>query len=88
MKLRQDNILISICQEFCPQGVSASVHARIHPSGRHLLSWQTPSSGQTPPADTTPGQTTPWSYTPCPVHAGIYMATAADGMHPNGMHSC
>ena len=25
---------------------------------------------------------------PCPVHAGIDMATAADGTHPNGMHSC
>ena len=27
-------------------------------------------------------------YTPCPVHAGIDMATAADGTHPTGMHSC
>ena len=25
---------------------------------------------------------------PCPVHAGIHMATAADGTHPIGMHSC
>ena len=25
---------------------------------------------------------------PCPVHAGIHMATAADGTHPTGMHSC
>ena len=24
----------------------------------------------------------------CPVHAGIDMATAADGTHPTGMHSC
>ena len=24
----------------------------------------------------------------CPVHAGIDMATAADGAHPTGMHSC
>ena len=24
---------------------------------------------------------------PCPVHARIHMATAADGMHPTGMHS-
>ena len=36
----------------------------------------------------TPGQTPPWVDTPCPVHAGIYMATAADGLHPTGMHSC
>ena len=27
-------------------------------------------------------------HTPCPVHAGIDMATAADGMHPTAMHSC
>ena len=26
--------------------------------------------------------------TPHPVHAGIDMATAADGTHPTGMHSC
>ena len=26
--------------------------------------------------------------TQCPVHAGIDMATAADGTHPTGMHSC
>ena len=25
---------------------------------------------------------------PCPVHAGIGMASAADGTHPTGMHSC
>ena len=25
---------------------------------------------------------------PCPVHAGIDMVTAADRMHPSGMHSC
>ena len=31
-----------------------------------------------------PGQTHP----PCPVHAGIDSATAADGTHPTGMHSC
>ena len=33
---------------------------------------------------TPPGQTHP----PCPVHAGIDSATAADGTHPTGMHSC
>ena len=42
-------------------GMSASVHAEIHPPGR-----QPP--GQTPP----PQQT----------------ATAVDGTHPTGMHSC
>ena len=56
-----------------------------HPLGRHH-----------PQADTTPSQCM-LGYTPvhagihtppCPVHAGIDMATAADGMHPTGMHSC
>ena len=28
------------------------------------------------------------THTPCPVHGGIGMATAADDMHPTGMHSC
>ena len=39
--------------------------------------------GRHPPADTAPVQTPP-----CPVHAGTHMATAADGTHPTGMHSC
>ena len=50
----------------------------------------------TPPGRHTPlGQTCPrvqcmlgYTHTPCPVHAGIVMATAADGTHPTGMHSC
>ena len=54
-------------------GVSAPVHAGIHPLG------QTPPAEQALPLDTHP---------PCPVHAGIHMATAADGTHPTGMHSC
>ena len=32
--------------------------------------------------------TSAWSDTQCPVHAGIDMATAADGTHPTGWHSC
>ena len=67
--------------------MSAPVHTGIHPLGRHPL-------GRHPPlADTPLGQTTPaqcmLGYTPpCPVHAGIDMATAADVTHPTGMHSC
>ena len=30
----------------------------------------------------------PGRHPPCPVHAGIDMATAADGTHPAGMRSC
>ena len=75
-KLRQGNIFTSVYQEFCPQGgwVSASVHAAIHtsPLGRHPLSRHPPGQTHTHRADPTPGQT----------------ATAADGTHPTGMHSC
>ena len=62
-KLRKGNVFTPVCQSFCSQGVSASVHAGIH---------------------NPPGQTHPL----CPVHAGIDSATAADGTHPTGMHSC
>ena len=64
-----------------------------HRLSRHSLS--TPSPGQTPsrhPSGQTPPTQCMMGYTPpCPVHAGIYpllAATAADGTHPTGMHSC
>ena len=47
------------------------------------LPGQTPPLGRHPPAQCILGYTPP-----CPVHAGIDMATAADGTHPTGMHSC
>ena len=60
-----------------------------HPLGRHPLGRHHPQAD--PPSQCMLGYTpvhagihTP----PCPVHAGIDMATAADGMHPTGMHSC
>ena len=46
-----------------------------HPLGRYP-SWQTSSWVDTPWADT------PWADTP------LGMATASDGTHPTGMHSC
>ena len=60
-------------------GVSVSVHAGIPPPT------PTPPGqlGRHPPWQTPPGQTPL-----CSVHAGIDMATAADGTHPTGMHSC
>ena len=67
------------------------------PLGRHHPPGQTPPPpGQTPPLPSVCWDThTPapakcmLGYTsPCPVHAGIDMATAADGTHPTGMHSC
>ena len=53
--------------------MSAPVHAGIHtPLGRHP-----------------PGRHPHWADSPlCPVHAGKDMATAVDGTHPTGMHSC
>ena len=58
----------------------ACVKNSVHGAGGVCLSacWDTP-PGQTP---------SPPPGTPCPVHAGIDMATAADGTHPTGMHSC
>ena len=48
--------------------------------------WADPSPRDPPWADTpwadTPRQTPPWADTPLPA------ATAADGTHPTGMHSC
>ena len=52
-------------------------------------------------ADTPLGRHPPWADTPCQVQAGIHIpaqsmlgyppppaATAVDGTHPTGMHSC
>ena len=75
----QGNVFTSVCQEFCPRGgVYPSMHWGRHPLSRHTL------------CPVHSGIHTP----PCPVHAGIYpppptsTATAADGKHPTGMHSC
>ena len=67
---------------FVHKGVSPSVYRHLPPP-------------QTPPSQCMLGYTLPLlpdqcmlRYTPpCPVHAGIDMATAADGTHPTGMHS-
>ena len=71
------------------------------PPGRHppgqTPPWQTPLPGRHPRADTTQADTPLLSAcwdkrpSPCLVHAGIHpppAATAADGTHPTGMHSC
>ena len=65
--------------------------------GRHLLGRHLPRQcmlGYTAPVqcmlgytDTAPLSSAYW-HTQCPVHAGIDMATAADGTHPTLMHSC
>ena len=56
---------------FCPRGVSASVHAGIHPPNKQ------------PPGQTPLGQTPPWADTPYPVHAGIHTPCPVyAGIHP------
>ena len=104
-------VFTPVCHSVHGEGaLSVSVHAGIHPPGRH-----TP-LGYTRPGQTHPGRHTPWADTPlpqadiplgkhspgqtppcllgacwdtqCPVHAGIDMATAANGTHPTWMHSC
>ena len=51
-----------------------------HPLGRHPLWADTPAGIHTPPAQCMLGYTSPPPPTPA--------ATAADGTHPTGMHSC
>ena len=51
--------------------------------------WVDSLPGQQPPLGRHPLPSAYWDTPPpCPVHAGIDMATAADGTHPTGMHSC
>ena len=59
-----------------------------HPPGQTLPLGQTPPPrGQTHLPGRHPLPSACWD-TQCPVHAGIDMATAAEGMHHTGMHSC
>ena len=52
-KLRQGNIFTSVCQKFCPGGVSALVDA-----GKHTT-WQAPRRADTPAGQTIPSWTDP-----------------------------
>ena len=76
-------IFTPVCQSFCFQGVSASVHAGIHtplradtpleqrpPGSRHPPEADTPLEADTP----SPEADTPWEADtpPCAVHAGRY----------------
>ena len=75
---------------FLHLSVSHSVHGGVCLSA----CWDTHTPRQTPLPRQTPHP--PWQthppaqcmlgYTPCPVHAGIDTATAADVTHPTGMH--
>ena len=87
----QGGVYLSACWDTHPQ---ADTPQEQTPPWADTPSWAHPPTGQTPP----PGQTSPlgrhpppsayWDTPPCPVHAGIDMATAAVGTHPTGMHSC
>ena len=60
------------------------------PLGRHLPGrprGYTP-HGETPPEQTPPRQTPPWADIPQQMPPSQQMATAVDGAHPTGMHSC
>ena len=84
---------------FSQVSVSHSVHMGCLPDTPHP--GQTPPWAN-PPGQTPPGQTPPRQTPHFPVHAGIHTpsaqwmlgytplpaATAADGTHPSGMHSC
>ena len=57
-------------------------------TGGGLCVWQTP-PGQTPPAGRHPlGRHPPWANTHLEQSHPPETATAADGTHPTGMHSC
>ena len=93
-KLWKGNVFTPVCQSFCLQGgvcLSACWDIHLpHPLGRHPPGQTSPPGRPLPSAcwDTHPLPSACWDTPPCPVHAGIDMATAADGTHPTGMHSC
>ena len=75
--------ITSVCQESYPQGRCTPPGQTPHPWADILqadspLGRHPPPCADTPWADTPPGQTPPFRRT----------ATAVDGMHPTGMHSC
>ena len=57
-------------------------------AGRHPPDRQKHPPGQTPPARHSPRQTLSWAHTPPGRHPHPMTATAVDGTHPTGMHSC
>ena len=85
-KLQQSNIFTGVCQSFCSQGGGGVWQT---PPGRH-------SPRQTPPWTDIPGQTPHQADNPLaqcmleytPPDPPPPAATAPDGAHPTGMHSC
>ena len=75
-KLRQGNIFTSVYQEFCPRGGGCLPQC--------MLRYTPPLWADTPLSRHPPGQTHTHRADPTPGQT----ATAADGTHPTGMHSC
>ena len=82
-------VFTPVCQSFCSQGRSASVHVGIPPGTRHSSGSKPPRDRHTPPPPRAgtpqsrhpPGSDTPRADTP------QQTATVADGTHPTGIHS-
>ena len=79
MKLWKGNVFTSVCQEFCPQQGPDTLTPSPDRLGRHPL-------GRSLQADTPP-RADPPEQTPSPP-TPAQTATAGDGTHPTGMHSC
>ena len=92
-KLEQGNIFTSVCQEFCPQGGSATNHplgrdtpGQTPPRSRHPWGGRPP-----PPRADTPlwEQTAPFPQEQTPPSSTCWEIRAqAGGTHPTGMHTC
>ena len=72
---------------FTGRGGVAATPPDTHPSDIHPIRQTHPLGRHTPRAHP-PRQTHPWAHTPLDRHTTPGMATAADGTHPTGMHSC
>ena len=89
-------VFTGVCLSTGGVGVSASVHAGIPPPQADTFqSRHTPPPEQTPPQSRHPQSTPPGTDTPSRADTPRSrhppprdMATAVDGTHPTGMHSC
>ena len=94
-KLWKGNVFTSVCQEFCPQGGEVYTPARKTgkrpradiPLGRPPWQADTPLGRHTSLGRHPFGQTPLWADTSLGRH-WHQTATAEDGTHPTGMHSC
>ena len=85
----QGNVFRSMCQSFCPQkggSPSPGQRPRWTETPRIEIPWTEIPLGQRSPLERAPTeQRCPWTEIP---PSSPKMATAADGMHPTGTHSC